>query len=353
MRCYGCLKTITGVQQYCTSCKKKLFNEITVKPLNFDKKEFYTFRTATAERISISGVQDKISLKFSQSNILEPTAESGRYILKPIPMSHEIALNVEDMPANEHLCMQISQQIFKLNTAENGLIEFKDGEKAYITKRFDYMKDTAGQTKKADQEDFASILGYSESTHQENYKYDGSYEEIAQGIKKYVAANIPALEEFYKRIVLNYLIGNGDAHLKNFSLIRPVDRDDYILSPNYDLLYTAYHLKSEFGMTGLDLFKEYETQAFSALGYYSMQDFEEFAQLLSINTVRLVKFFKQIIKSEPLVYDLVSNSYMSDKAKESFIVNYKKRLHSCLLYTIDSYSFKNNSILKQSLKGGF
>jgi serine/threonine-protein kinase HipA len=348
MKCYGCLKEISGRNQYCTKCQKNLFENIDVKPLKFDKEDFYTFKTENTQRMSISGVQDKISLKFSHSNTLEPTDREGRYILKPIPKINS-ATYLEDIPMNEHLSMQISKQIFKLDTAENGLIEFSDGELAYLTKRFDYEKDEEHKLKKVEQEDFASILNYTSQTHDEGYKYEGSYEGIANAIKKYVAASSPALEEFYKRLLLNYLIGNGDAHLKNFSLMRKLHRNDYMLTPNYDVLYTGYHIKND-SLTGLDLFENYETQAFGAQGQYTLEDFEEFGLLIGIPKKRLVKIFQEIINNEPSVYNMVATSYMSDKAKEAYISNYEKKLHKYLLYYIDSYHFKNKSILVRGLE---
>ena len=279
MKCYSCLKTINS-GSYCTSCLKNLFGARKIKPLDFDKTEFYEIKKQMTNRISLSGVQDKISLTYGNNNDLVPTETDGRFILKPIPRIHDSAINLKDIAANEHLSMQISSQVFKIPTALNGLIEFKDGELAYITKRFDYsISSTNSEIIKSDQEDFASVLAYTKESAGNDYKYESSYEECANGIKKFVAAHIPAIEDFYKRIILNYLIGNGDAHLKNFSLIREADRADYSLSPNYDILFTRYHLPNENGIVGLDLFKEYETEAFGAMGYYTLQDFEEFARI--------------------------------------------------------------------------
>ncbi|NOQ30713.1 MAG: hypothetical protein GQ570_06285 [Helicobacteraceae bacterium] len=169
------------------------------------------------DKMSISGVEDKISLDFNDSNILVPTSMNGKYILNPIPRAHDSAINLKDIVANEHLSMQLSSQIFKIPTALNALIEFSDGELAYITRRFDYALNTK---EKIDQEDFASIIGRTSDTHGKNYKYDSSYEDIAIHIKRLIAASIPAIEDYYIRVIFNYLIGNGDAHLKNFSITR-------------------------------------------------------------------------------------------------------------------------------------
>ena len=64
--------------------------------------------------ISISGVQEKYSLLL-EKNQLKLTASKGTHILKPIP-AERLEL-VEDMPANEHVSMQIARQVFNINTA--------------------------------------------------------------------------------------------------------------------------------------------------------------------------------------------------------------------------------------------
>ena len=87
---------------------------------------------------------------------------------------------------------------------------------------------------------------------------------MALAIKRFVSTSRMTLERFYLRIVYNYLIANGDAHLKNFSLYRPENRQDYTLAPSYDLLFTRYHVNETEGDMGLNLFKEYESASFSA-----------------------------------------------------------------------------------------
>lgn len=340
MKCYSCLKNIKS-GSYCPKCKKNLFNGINIKPLAFDKTKFYEYKREMTDRMSLSGVQDKISLTFGEGNTLVPTEKDGRFLLKPIPRAHDSAINLEDIVANEHLSMQISQQIFKIPTAFNGLIEFKDGELAYITKRFDYsISSTGDEIVKLDQEDFASVLEHTEKSNGRNYKYESSYEECAKNITKHVAAYIPAIEDFYKRVILNYLIGNADAHLKNFSLLRDESRGDYGLSPNYDILFTKYHLVNEFGTTGLDLFNDYESEAFSAMGYYTLQDFETFALVIGIKEKRLIKIFTNILKSTDKVHSMIQDSFLSDRAKLAYANNYNTRLKKSLCYSIESYPFR-------------
>ena len=90
---------------------------------------------------------------------------------------------------------------------------------------------------------------------------------------------------------------------------------------------------------GLELFNEHESEAFGAMGYYTLQDFEEFAKLIGISNKRLIKIFDTILKSSEQVYQLIKRSYLSDKAKIAYIENYKNRLEKCLCYSISSYKF--------------
>jgi serine/threonine-protein kinase HipA len=270
--------------------------------------------------MSISGVQDKISLKFEKKDLIA-TATNGKYILKPIPNSAQIK-HKEDIVANEHLSMLISKNIFNIPTASCGLIEFSDGKLAYITKRFDYDE----INNKYDQEDFASLLDVTSYTHGADYKYDGSnYLKCAMMIKKYVVSSNIAIEDFFKRIILNYIISNGDAHLKNFSLYSKLDIIDYHLTPNYDLLNTRYHINETYGDMALELLDEY-TFTYQKYGYYTYDDFETFAKYIDLPKVRFEKIVKLIESSYPKVEELINTSFLSEKAKEFYKTSYKDRM---------------------------
>lgn len=60
-------------------------------------------------------------------------------------------------------------------------------------------------------------------------------------IQKYVPAWRVEVEKFFSLVVFNYLFSNGDAHLKNFSLLESTN-GDYLLSPAYDLINTKLHV---------------------------------------------------------------------------------------------------------------
>jgi serine/threonine-protein kinase HipA len=319
--CLGCLKEKKLKNVYCVKCIKDIFDGIIPLNLDFNKKEFYIQRKKLAPRMSISGVQDKISLKF-ENNTLITTATNGKYILKPIPSSSHIK-NKDDVIFNEHLSMLISKEILKIPTASCGLIKFNDGEMAYITKRFDYE---LSSDLKYDQEDFASILDVSSAKNGANYKYDAkTYTDCANAIKLNVSASVVVLEDFFKRILLNYLISNGDAHLKNFSLYSLSSFNDYMLTPNYDILNTRYHIDEKYGDIALDLMDDF-TSTYEAVGYYTYADFALFARYLNIQDIRFNKIINIINNSLSKVINLVNNSFLSQSAKEYYIASYQDRL---------------------------
>ncbi len=190
------------------------------------------------KRMSISGVQEKFSILLEKNKLrLINEGERGRYILKPIPNAGR---KPDQMPANEHVTMQIARQVYGIETAENALIFFKNGAPAYITKRFDFKSDGS----KMAQDDFASLAGRTPQTHGEHYKYNGNYLELFQLLQKFVPAYKLEAPKLFKVLVFNYLFSNGDAHFKNFSLLE-TSLGDYRLSPAYDLLNSRIHINDQ------------------------------------------------------------------------------------------------------------
>ena len=141
------------------------------------------------------------------------------------------------MPANEHLTMQIARQVYGIETAENALIFFKNGDPAYITKRFDVKDDGT----KLAQEDFAALSGSTPQTNGEHYKYLGNYLSLFQLMQLHLPAYKLEAPKLLKVLLFNYLFSNGDAHIKNFSLLE-TPLGDYRLSPSYDLLNSRIHI---------------------------------------------------------------------------------------------------------------
>jgi serine/threonine-protein kinase HipA len=289
--------------------------------LSFDapKEENLKIFQEHSKKLSISGVQLKYSLKLI-NNQLELCEKGGEYILKPIPVARQLS-ELVSAPENEHLTMQIAEKVFNINTASNGLIYFKDGQPAYITKRFDVINDE----RKFLQEDFAQLLSRSKQTHGETFKYEGNYEEIGNLIKRYVAASIPALEKFFKLIVFNYIISNGDAHLKNFSLKRN-EIGEYMLTPAYDLMSTVIHTPHE-SDTALSLYEEdLDSKFYQHYGFYGKPNFIEFANRLGILEKRAERILLEFIHKNNNVVELIQQSFLSDATKQKYIGNYMDKI---------------------------
>ncbi len=265
------------------------------------------------KRISISGVQEKFSVLLEKNKLrLIKEGEQGQYILKPIPAGGK---NGEQMPANEHLTMQIARQVFNIETAENALIFFSNGDPAYITKRFDVREDGS----KRAQEDFAALAQRAPQTHGENYKYLGNYYELFELLKKYVPAYRVEAPKLFQLILFNYLFSNGDAHFKNFSLLQ-TDLGDHKLSPAYDLLNSRIHMEDrdfalDEGLLPLAQAKGRIHEQFYKLG-----------ELAGISSKLINDIFSLLTSKRQEVLRLISHSYLADQLKRNYEQAYLTRL---------------------------
>jgi len=265
------------------------------------------------KRISISGVQEKFSILLDKNKLrLIEEGEKGSYILKPIP---NVGKNLDQMPANEHLTMQIARQVFHIETAENALIFFKNGDPVYITKRFD-VKDDGGKLAK---EDFASLAGRTPQTHGENYKYLGNYLELFELMKEHLPAYKLEAPKLFSLLVFNYLFSNGDAHFKNFSLIE-TPLGDFRLSPAYDLLNTRIHIEdSDFALDDKLLPKNITR------GNVRVQ-FNLLADRAELSKKQKDEVFNNLLSKPKRIEELVKASYLNDKAKRNYLQAYQTRL---------------------------
>jgi serine/threonine-protein kinase HipA len=316
----GCYKEVK--EGYCLSCRKTIFAGLRTSPiLPFDapKDENLLYFQAHSKRLSISGVQLKYSLKLENKELVL-TERGGTYLLKPIPPSQQLA-QIDQVPENEHLTMQIAKQVFNIPPAENVLIYFQDGMPAYLTKRFDLAADGT----KYLQEDFAQISGKSSRTHGDNFKYEGSYEDIGKLIQQYVPASIPACERLFTQVVFNYVFSNGDAHLKNFSLIRNTE-GEYQLSPAYDLLSTVIHSPGE-SDTALQLYdRDFDSTFYSKYGYYGRVNFLELAKRLSILPKRAERILDNYTMNADRVKQMIAKSLLLPEVKAIYEKNFEDKL---------------------------
>ena len=274
-------------------------------------------------RISISGVQEKLSAIVKKGKIcLTPEGVQSHYIIKPAPDNKRLNYSTQ-MPANEHLTMQIARQVYDIATAENALVFLQNGKPVYITKRFDINADDT----KTKQEDFASLAQKTSETHGKHFKYTGNYADLGVMFQKYVAAWKVEVSKFFRLIVFNYLFGNGDAHLKNFSL-QQSENGDYMLSPAYDLLNTSLHIQDEdFALEGGLFEKEFQSETYQQKGHPCQNDFAVFGKTIGVPDIQIEKIIKDFLTSQPLVYSLTERSFLNEKLKRMYIRSYEERLN--------------------------
>jgi len=320
-----------GFTTYSQACLRNLFSGKKVSHiLPYDQpqlnEEVAELFMENRKRISISGVQEKLSLLL-EKNLLRLTkeGEQGTYILKPVPAEVKKA---DQVPANEHLTMQIAKQVYKINTAENAIIFFKNGTPAYITRRFDVKEEARNSSfgnEKWGKEDFASLAGKTKDNAGLNFKYDFSYEEVGMLIQKYVPAWRVEIEKYFSLVIFNYLFSNGDAHLKNFSLLES-SKGDYLLSPAYDLLNTRLHVDDSDFALDKGLFADgFKSEEFKKSGHPSKKDFVEFAKRIGVTENRIEKLMNPFLQRQPLMEALLSRSFLNDANKRGYLLMYNTK----------------------------
>jgi serine/threonine-protein kinase HipA len=312
-----------GHHTYSSPAKQKMFGGKKVShilpylsPRNDENSEQFI---ENRKRISISGVQEKLSFILEKNHLrLTTEGEQGTYILKPVPRDVK---KVYQVPANEHLTMQIAKQVFKIATAENALIFFEDGEPAYITKRFDVKENE----EKWRAEDFASLAGKSGDTEGPDYKYQYNYEDLAVLIKQYVPTWRLEMEKYFRLVVFNYLFSNGDAHLKNFGLLE-TKLGDFILSPAYDLLNTKLHVDDpDFALNGGLFANDFKSKDWKKNGSPSQIDFIEFANRIGIRSNRIETLLKPFIERQDSVKQLIDQSFLASPEKKAYLMYYNQK----------------------------
>ncbi len=182
---------------------------------------------ARVGKMSIQGVQAKLSARLKiKEACFEIVDQNGRFILKPQSEHYP------ELPENEAITMFLAATI-GIEVPVHGLAYSIDGSMTYFIRRFDRI----GHTQRLAVEDFGQLLGLNRDT-----KYNSSMEKIISVISDF--CTFPKIEfvKLFKLTLFNFLIGNEDMHVKNFSLIT---RDNKImLSPSYDLVNSSIAQKN-------------------------------------------------------------------------------------------------------------
>jgi len=274
--------------------------------LPFSRKEFFQAGPSYAAGMSISGIQQKLSLGFNKNNTLEIVTRDGEYILKPSPEAFPFAAE------NEQCAMELSR-LAGINTAASGLISFSDVEKAYITKRYDRENGL-----KLQQEDLCQGFNVPSSE-----KYEKSYEEALELVHKMSGDKLSVVRDLFNRIVFAYIIGNDDMHLKNISLLKRSENKKLYydeLAPGYDQLFSSsFENSSNIGFLALDLLREENEGCFSEMykqyGFYTGSDFYTLGNRVYLPDAAIYSVFKSYFKKEKEMLNMIQQSFMPEKMK--------------------------------------
>ena len=149
-------------------------------------------------------------------------------------------------------------------------------------------------------------------------------------IQKYVPAWRVEIEKYFSLIVFNFLFSNGDAHIKNFSLLES-SKGDYLLSPAYDLINTRLHVgDSDFALNKGLFADDFKSEEYQKRGHPSKNDFIEFAKRIGLIETRIEKLLNPFLEKQSFVETLVSHSFLSEPDKRAYLLMYSTRRN--LLY---------------------
>ncbi len=255
-----------------------------------------------AGKLSISGVQPKLSVRLV-GDTLQPVAQDGQFILKP--QTQEFP----ELPQNEYLCMQMAK-LFGINTANSILIELSDGSPAYLVKRFDRFKKGKYMEKLAC-EDMHQILGGVN-------KYSGSSEQIAKIISQHCSFAPLELQRYFEITIFNYIIGNGDAHRKNFSLLTS-QKGIIALSPAYDLVSSRLVIPEEKDEMALTINGKRNR--------LNKSDFLTFAETIKVDITYAEKKIHELIELQGSCTNMINDSQLKIELRKRFCQILQQRIN--------------------------
>ncbi len=182
-------------------------------------------------RLSLAGAQDKLAVGFRKGRVfLIKGGAPTTHILKPLIQG------IKESAHNELFCMKLAQRV-GISVPDTSL-HFVNDTPYYLVARYDRCLQKDGSFRRLHQEDFCQALGIPPEM-----KYEREGGPTIARCQDLIAQNVahPAKDQinFLNRVLFNYLIGNADAHGKNFSLLYRDSKTE--LAPAYDLLSTAVY----------------------------------------------------------------------------------------------------------------
>lgn len=296
-KCLYCYQELEeGQKDFHPHCARKFFGTKDVPLLEYRHEDLDRLAEQVIRaQTSLTGVQPKLSLNLTKhegSSRLTIVGLWGDYIFKPQTEHYP------QLPENEDLTMHLAEAV-KISVVPHSLIRLADGRLGYITKRIDRIK--TGE--KIDMEDMCQL-----TLHPTEYKYKGSYEQVAKTIAQYSSVPKLDLTNYMQLLLFCFVTGNNDMHLKNFSLYRP--SEDYQLTPAYDLLNVAIANP-----------KDEEELALSLSGRKTklrLADFLNTAKTIGLEESVVLRLIEGLHKALPRWKTLIRHSFLSEEMKNRY-----------------------------------
>jgi serine/threonine-protein kinase HipA len=183
-------------------------------------------------RLSLAGAQDKIAVRIEDGRISIPLGSApSSHILKPAIATHE------GVVFNEAFCMGLATEA-GLDTAKTTTARVEDID-YLLVERYDRHRDEDDQFRRVHQEDFCQALGIPSEI---KYQSEGgpSLTDCFTLLRDASTSPVIDIRALLDAVLFNLIIGNHDAHAKNFSLLYLPDRSTR-LAPLYDLIATVFY----------------------------------------------------------------------------------------------------------------
>ena len=233
-------------------------------------------------RLSLAGAQEKLPVVFDGKRIGLPlNGTPSSHILKPAIRS------LADTVINEGFCLALAEAM-QLKPARSQLHSVL-GRPFLLVERYDRAVDAQGQRQRLHQEDFCQALGV---VPEMKYQNEGG-PDLAQCfdlVRRVTRPSAPQVLRLLDFVIFNALIGNHDAHAKNFSLLYAAQ--SAVLAPLYDVLSTAVYptLTSRMAMKIGSKYKFSEVDA---------RHWEQFAEAVGLSKAQARKRILALAKSMP------------------------------------------------------
>jgi serine/threonine-protein kinase HipA len=291
--CLVCLRPLDGEDEYHPPCARRLFG--TRRPplaIDIDLAKMHTVGLAMVGRTSLSGVQRKISVNLSSDKqTLQVALGQSQYILKPQSAAYP------ELPQNEWLTMRLAE-VFGVEIPDCGLVHLADRSLAYLVRRFDRPPEGG----KLRQEDFCQL-----AVKPAKEKYDGSAELCARLVKRYASEPLIELLKLFRLVTVSWLTGNGDMHLKNFSLLAGTDNTSQ-LSPAYDLVCTRLVIPND--LLALTVSGKQD--------HLKRTDWVQYGQYCGLRPRVIERVFGEMARSLDEAQGFVTRSLLSDDSKAAY-----------------------------------